>query len=375
MNEVEKNQILSQISCILQFCQDIVSRLSSSSPPASVDLFFGLNTAQTSSDENDDAYDVGTQFPKEAPIRDEDDEMRKFIEIEMSRMKGATTTTVDDNDGNEEFNVSFDSVQSDGVYGERKVTKDLVRDDCSDRSYGQASGSSSGYGSNVQYNGEGYRQYGRHSTSTSSFNQQQRHVAHVTAGPLPGDFKEPYPGVVLRQNGAQYYPSTPGSSVGSPTDPRDTCRNSMSSLDSGWASNNVPLSSFCSHTSASSLNSDKTSVSNEEHDHPRPMSTFQNRRLSTLSSSSSCHPAPVPPPQRTSSIRTSFRGSSESVSSSKCSQSDIYRPNASHQRRYSSSSSISSSRNGEDSICTMDIRSMILQGMKSVMSVLGPSDP
>ena len=276
-----------------------------------------------------------------------------------------------------DFNVSFDSVQSEGVvgYSVREVARDLVRDDCSDSSYGQASGSSSGYGSNVQYDGDGYRQYGRHSTSTSSFHQQQRHVAHVTVGQLPGDFKEPYPGVVLRQNGVQYYPSTPGSSVGSPTDPRDTCRNSMSSLDSGWASNNVPLSSFCSHTSASSLNSDKTSVSNEEHDHPRPMSTFQNRRLSTLSSTSSCHPAPVPPPQRTSSIRTSFRGSSESVSSSKCSQSDIYRPNPSHQRRYSSSSSISSSRNGEDSICTMDIRSMILQGNKSVISESVSSDP
>ena len=247
-----------------------------------------------------------------------------------------------------EFNVSFDSVQSEGV---REVTRDLVRDDCSDSSYGQASGSSSGYGSNVQYDVDQFK-YGRQSSSTSSFHQQPRHVA--------GEFKEPYPGVVLRQNGvAQYYPSTPGSSVGSPTDPRDTCRNSMSSLDSGWASNNVPLSSFCSRTSASSLNSDKTS--NEEHDHPRPMSTFQNRRLSTLSSTSSCHPAPVPPPQRTSSIRTSFRGSSESVSSSRCSQSDIYRPNTS--RRYSSSSSISSSRNGEDSICTMDIRQMILQGM------------
>ena len=36
----------------------------------------------------DDAYDVGTQFSKETHIRDEDDEMRKFIETEMSKMKG-----------------------------------------------------------------------------------------------------------------------------------------------------------------------------------------------------------------------------------------------------------------------------------------------
>ena len=98
MNEVEKNQILSQISCILQFCQEIVSRLSSSSPPASVDLFFGLNTAQTSSDENDDAYDVGTQFSKETHIRDEDDEMRKFIETEMSKIKGSKAEDVNDDD-------------------------------------------------------------------------------------------------------------------------------------------------------------------------------------------------------------------------------------------------------------------------------------
>ena len=36
----------------------------------------------------DDAYDAGTQFSKETHIRDEDDEMRKFIETEMSKMKG-----------------------------------------------------------------------------------------------------------------------------------------------------------------------------------------------------------------------------------------------------------------------------------------------
>ena len=37
---------------------------------------------------NDDAYDVGTQFSKETHIRDEDDEMRKFIDTEMSKIKG-----------------------------------------------------------------------------------------------------------------------------------------------------------------------------------------------------------------------------------------------------------------------------------------------
>ena len=53
--------------------------------------------------QEDDAYDVGTQFSKETHIRDEDDEMRKFIETEMSRMKGGTTTTTaDDNEGDEE---------------------------------------------------------------------------------------------------------------------------------------------------------------------------------------------------------------------------------------------------------------------------------
>ena len=41
----------------------------------------------------DDAYDVGTQFSKETHIRDEDDEMRKFIETEMSKMKGRPEVT------------------------------------------------------------------------------------------------------------------------------------------------------------------------------------------------------------------------------------------------------------------------------------------
>jgi len=39
--------------------------------------------------QTDDAFDVGTQFFKETHIRDEDDEMRKFIETEMDNLKGA----------------------------------------------------------------------------------------------------------------------------------------------------------------------------------------------------------------------------------------------------------------------------------------------
>jgi len=35
-------------------------------------------------------YEVGTQFSKETHIRDEDDEMRKFIDTEMGRIKGDT---------------------------------------------------------------------------------------------------------------------------------------------------------------------------------------------------------------------------------------------------------------------------------------------
>jgi len=48
--------------------------------------------------QDDDAYDVGTQFSKETHIRDEDDEMRKFIETEMSKIKGSKTEDVNDDD-------------------------------------------------------------------------------------------------------------------------------------------------------------------------------------------------------------------------------------------------------------------------------------
>merc|ERR1719433_1996808 len=68
-------------------------------------------------------------------------------------------------------------------------------------------------------------------------------------------------------------------------------------------------------------------------------------------------------PPRTSSISSAtFRGSSESVASSRCSQSDLFRSGPRH-HRYSSNSSLGSSRNGEDRICTMDIRQMIEQGL------------
>ena len=228
--------------------------------------------------------------------------------------------------------------------------QEYMRDDCSDSSYGQASGSSSGYSANV----------------TSEREDSARMRGQVSAS----SFKEPLcppqgHHVVMRHAP----PSTPGSSVGSPVE-AGPYRTSMSSLDSGWASHNRGgLSSFTSHASASSLNSDRTGASGmsgiaeDQLEDMRPMITFPQRRLSTLSSGQ----APAPVPQRSSSIRASFRGSSESVSSiSRCSGSDIYRPasnsSGGHQRRYSSSSSISSSRNGDEAICSLDVRQMIAQG-------------
>jgi len=244
-----------------------------------------------------------------------------------------------------EFNVSYDSIQSD-VYCEK--TRELVSDNCSDSSYGQTSGSSSGYGSNIQYDTE-YR-LGTSRQSLSTFHQPLRQ----------SEFKEPlHPGTILRHTQAPYQASTPGSSIGSPGDPRDTSRMSMTSLDSGWSSNNVQMTSFCSQTSSSSVHSERTSMSHDDCDlKNKPNTSFQHKRLSTMSTG---YP-PVIAPQRTSSIRSSLRGSQESVSSSRTSQSDIYRSGSS-QRRYSSSSSISSSRNGDDSICSMDVRNMIAQGL------------
>jgi hypothetical protein len=37
--------------------------------------------------QKENPYEVGTQFSKETHIRDEDDEMRKFIETEMEKLK------------------------------------------------------------------------------------------------------------------------------------------------------------------------------------------------------------------------------------------------------------------------------------------------
>ena len=140
----------------------------------------------------------------------------------------------------------------------------------------------------------------------------------------------------------------------------------MTSLDSGWSSNNVQMTSFCSQTSSSSVHSERTSISHDDCDlKNKPNTSFQHKRLSTMSTG---YP-PVIAPQRTSSIRSSLRGSQESVSSSRTSQSDIYRSGSS-QRRYSSSSSISSSRNGDDSICSMDVRNMIAQGRNVEMFYL-----
>ena len=54
--------------------------------------------------QKDDAYNVGTEFAKETHIRDEDDEMRKFIETEMSKVKGARAEPEEeDADRGEEF--------------------------------------------------------------------------------------------------------------------------------------------------------------------------------------------------------------------------------------------------------------------------------
>ena len=187
------------------------------------------------------------------------------------------------------LDASFESVHSEGLV--------LYRDDRS-----QTSGSSSGYG------GSEYRLTARHST----FHPAQRRQSQTMV-------------------------STP-SSAGSPHDssPTKGSRASMSSLDSGWASNPVAFSSFASHEDS--------------------LAPPQHRRLSTISSSGSV----VAPPRTSSISAASFRGSSESIASSRCSQSDMFRQQRSH---YSSNSSLGSSRAGEDRICTMDVRQMIEQGI------------
>ena len=82
-----------------------------------------------------------------------------------------------------EFNVSYDSIQSD-VYCDMSQTRELVSDNCSDSSYGQTSGSSSGYGSNIQYDTE-YR-LGTSRQSLSTFHQpprQSEFKANLETGP------------------------------------------------------------------------------------------------------------------------------------------------------------------------------------------------
>ena len=230
------------------------------------------------------------------------------------------------NPGQPGFIVSFDSCASEPVV--QLQLQEVERDDCSEASCGQGSGSS-GYSSGQQRGGPG---------------------CHAP--------------VVLRH--------TPASSVSSPVEAGPGySRTSLSSLDSGWASAQQPvmMSSF------SSL------ASSPPPPPPPALSTFS-RRLSTLSSSSvaSAHGPPAPVPQRTSSIRgpgcgaASLRGSQESVSSSVCrssvSGSDLYHPHVSAAsaasggagRRYSSSSSLSSSRAGEEAICSLDIRQLLAQG-------------
>ena len=58
MNEVEKNEVLSQVSYVLQFCQNIVSRLSSSdcstSPPTPSDKEAHKELIETISEFGDD---------------------------------------------------------------------------------------------------------------------------------------------------------------------------------------------------------------------------------------------------------------------------------------------------------------------------------
>jgi len=255
-----------------------------------------------------------------------------------------------DGGNSETFNASFESYNSDGVYG---MASDCIqeiyphREDSAEGVYGRSAvphsrqgPNSSVFGSNPQYE----KQDLKHN------NMRNGHLEAYQAH-RQSEFKEPF-SVAYRP-----HPSTPNS-VGSPQDlsPTKGSRNSMSSIDSGWASNPVALSSFCSRNSTSSLNSDKTSFSNEELE-TRPIVPYQQRRLSTISS------GPSSLQQRNATIRSSLRGSAESVGS-RSSQSDLYSSRApTRQTQYSSSSSLGSSRNGEDSICTLNVRQMMNQGL------------
>jgi len=192
-------------------------------------------------------------------------------------------------------------------------------------------------------------------------------------------FKEPY--VPYRSA------STVSSPVSQDQSPTKGSRNSMSSIDSGWASNPVPgFSSFCSRASNSSLNSDKTSFSNEDVEIRQHQQHLSQRRMSTISNGGSGSSGP-PPPKRQSST-SSFTGSNqhtprnsmrpassqESVGSgiqqaqgrtppTACLSSRSSSNLGASQSRYSSNSSLGSSRNGEDVICTLNLRQMIEQGV------------
>ena len=136
-----------------------------------------------------------------------------------------------------------------------------------------------------------------------ALSSQKEQPEEVTTEQL---FKEPY----LPYRSTSSTVSTPSQEASSPT---KGSRNSMSSIDSGWASNPVPgFSSFCSRASNSSLNSDKTSFSNEEVDtrphvhqhHQQQQHPHQQRRMSTISNGG-------PPPPKRQSSTSSFTGSSQ----------------------------------------------------------------
>ena len=54
--------------------------------------------------QKDDTFEVGVQYSKETHIRDEDDEMQRFIETEMSKMKGEN---VDEDNNNKAVEKKF----------------------------------------------------------------------------------------------------------------------------------------------------------------------------------------------------------------------------------------------------------------------------
>ena len=101
-------------------------------------------------------------------------------------------------------------------------------------------------------------------------------VQHVQLTNRPTEFKEPFPMNSTCSSSPTYSPSTPLSPA-----PRGS-RSSMSSVDSGWASAPLALSSFGTRASNSSLNSDKTSNSVEE---VVTRAQIKQRRLSSISSS------------------------------------------------------------------------------------------